>query len=152
MTDIWGTGPDSPVVSGGTYQVKLSSGQAMDDPGSSTARGTQLIVWPATTGANQKWTFTANGDGTYQLKNQASGLCADDSDASTAPGSKIIQWTCNGNANQHWSVVPSGSGYALVNQRSGLAVTAGAAGSGSPLTQQAGTGGSLQSWTFTQAG
>ncbi|WP_052441483.1 RICIN domain-containing protein [Streptacidiphilus anmyonensis] len=139
------------LVSGGTYEI-IQGGKAVDDPGSSTTAGTQLIVWGLHGGTNQRWTFTQNGDGSFQMKNAVSGLCADDSGASSAAGSKIVQWTCTGNNNQRWTVVPSGSGYALVDRASGLALTAGGATDGSPLTQQPDTGSALQTWAFTRVG
>ncbi|MEV4558099.1 RICIN domain-containing protein [Kitasatospora sp. NPDC049285] len=139
------------VVSGGVYQI-LQGGVAVDDPGSSTTPGTQLIVWGTHTGTNQRWTFTQSGDGSFEIRNLLSGLCADDSGGSTAPGSKIVQWTCTGNANQHWSIVPSGSSYALVNKASGLVLTSSGTANGSTLTQQTNTGTSLQTWSFTRVG
>lgn len=150
--EVFTSATGGPIVSGGTYTVQ-QNGRAMDDPAASTTAGTQLIVWGLNGGgANQNWKFTANGDGTYQIRNGASGQCVDDSGASTAAGSKIIQWTCTGNTNQRWSVLPSGSGHTLVNKTSGLVLTAAGTADGSPLTQQANTGGPLQTWNFTKVG
>jgi hypothetical protein len=140
-----------PIISGGIYEV-LQGGQAMDDPGSSNTAGTQLIVWGLHGGNNQRWTFTANSDGTYTIKNVASGLCVDDSGASNAAGSPIVQWTCTGSTNQRWSVVANGSGYDLVSQQSGLVVTASGTANGSTLTQQTNVSSALQMWMFTRVG
>ncbi|WP_406404973.1 alkaline phosphatase family protein [Streptomyces sp. NBC_00879] len=151
ITDVW-TGGSDPVVSGRTYSLRLSSGEAMDDPNSSTAAGTQLVVWDAHGGSNQSWVFTRNSDATYAMKNAASGLCADVSGSSTEAGAEVIQWPCTGNDNQRWSLVARGSGHSLISKHSGLAVTAGAATDGSPLTQTTDSGTSLQTWSLTEVG
>ncbi|SDI36984.1 hexosaminidase [Actinokineospora alba] len=140
----------SPVDSGATYQL-TTSGKAIDVPGSATATGTQLIVWAPHTGNNQRFVTTANGDGTYTLKNVHSGLCVDVNGGSATAGAAIIQWTCTGGANQRWSLVAAAAGgYALVSQASGLAITAATATDGAKLTQQPNTGATLQRWTFTK--
>ena len=144
----------SPVSSGSAYHIVLTGGQVIDDPGSSTAEGTQLIVYSQNNPAssNQEWTFTENSDGSYTIKNDSSGLCMDDSGASDSAGSEIIQWACSGNTNQHWSIVPKGSSYQLVSRQSGLPVTSSGTADLSTLTQQTNTGSSLQQWTFGPIG
>ena len=141
----------SPLVSGSTYEITGAvSGMAVDDPASSTTAGTQLIVWTLHGGNNQRWTATANGDGSYSLRNVVSGLCADVNGGSLSAGAAIIQWTCTGNGNQRFTpVAVAAGGYALVAQSSGLAVTAASATDGALLSQQANTGADNQRWTFT---
>ncbi|MGH3862432.1 MAG: RICIN domain-containing protein [Actinokineospora sp.] len=140
----------SPVDSGATYRI-TTSGKAMDVPGSSTATGTQLIVWAPHTGNNQRFVPTATGDGSYTLKNVHNGLCVDVSGGSTTAGAAIIQWTCTAAANQRFSLVAAAAGgYAVISQASGLAITAAAATDGAKLTQQPNTGATLQRWTFTK--
>jgi len=155
VNDAWtgtsGGGGGGPITSGGTYEI-TQGGQAIDDPGSSTSTGTQMIVWKLHGGNNQRWTFTANSDGSYTVKNVASGLCLDDSGASNSAGSPIVQWTCSGATNQNWSVTANGSSYNLVSKQSGLVVTAAGTANGSTLTQQTSTGGALQLWGFTKVG
>ncbi|HVK20191.1 MAG TPA: family 20 glycosylhydrolase [Actinokineospora sp.] len=148
--EVYAGTTSGPVVSGQTYQIK-ASGLAMDVPGSSTATGTQLIVWSSHTGNNQKFVVTANADATYSVKNVNSNLCLDVSGASSSAGAAIVQWTCSSAANQKWSIVASGTGYALVSQASGLAITAASATNGGLLTQQPNTGTALQRWSFTAA-
>ncbi|HVK24342.1 MAG TPA: family 20 glycosylhydrolase [Actinokineospora sp.] len=139
----------APVESGSTYQIKMSD-LAIDVPASSTATGTQLTVYGAHSGANQKFVVTSVGSGNYTVKNVNSGLCVDVSGASTTAGASIIQWTCTGGTNQKWSIVPTATGFALVSARSGQAITAASASNGGKLTQQPNTGGALQSWTFAK--
>ncbi|MEZ0092187.1 family 20 glycosylhydrolase [Streptacidiphilus sp. EB129] len=127
-----------------------TSGQALDDPASSTTAGTQLITWGLHGGANQQWTFTEQADGSYTLVNQASGLCADVSGGSTAAGAQVIQWTCTGNSNQHWTLTAlAGGGYAIASLNSGLLLSTASTGNGALVTQQPDTGSALQHWTIT---
>ncbi|MEV4556801.1 alpha-galactosidase [Kitasatospora sp. NPDC049285] len=144
-----GTAPAAPVVSGGVYRI-TAAGQAVDDPNFATAAGTPLIGWHVNGGDNQKWTLTANGDGTWAVRNLSSGLCADVSWVSVSPGAAVVQWTCTGAVNQRWIITPSGSGYALTSANSGLVLTAASTADNAPLTQQADTSSTTQSWTFTR--
>lgn len=149
--EIRATGVPAPLPSNGDYEIVQGS-LAVDDPGSSTTPGTQLVVYGLHGGNNQRWTFTDNGDGTYTIKNVASGLCIDDAGASTSPGGKIVQYTCTGNTNQRWSLVGSSSGYSLVSKQSGLVISAAGTASNSVLTQETNTDSALQRWTLTKVG
>lgn len=141
----------APIVSGAAYEI-LQAGQAVDDPGSSTRAGTQLIVWREQGSSNQRWIVTAVGDGTFTIKNRRSGLCIDDADSSTSAGTRIIQWRCTGARNQRWRLAASGLGYTLTDQRSQLVITAAGRVNGSALTQQPNTNAALQKWTLTNVG
>src|SRR5258708_5481439 len=133
----------------GTHTI-TTSGQALDDPGSSTATGTQLITWGLHGGANQQWTFTQQADGSYTLVDGTTGLCADVSGGSTTAGAQVIQWTCSGNSNQHWNVTPlAGGGYTIASVKSGLLLTTASTANGALVTQQANTNSALQHWTIT---
>jgi hexosaminidase len=132
----------------GTHTV-TTGGQALDDPASSTATGTQLITWVLHGGSNQQWTFTQQSDGSYQLTNGASGLCMDVTGSSTAAGAAVIQWTCTGNANQRWNVKPlPGGGYTIASVNSGLLLTTASTANNAPVTQQPDTGSALQHWSI----
>ena len=133
----------------GTHTV-TTGGQALDDPASSTATGTQLITWSLHGGSNQQWTFTEQADGTFQVTNGASGLCMDVTGSSTAAGAAVIQWTCTGNANQHWSVEPlAGGGYTIASVNSGLLLTTASTANNAPVTQQSASGSALQHWSIS---
>jgi hexosaminidase len=126
-----------------------TGGKALDDPGSSTATGTQLITWTLHGGANQQWTFAQQADGSYTLTNGVSHLCADVNGGSTAAGAKVIQWTCTGGTNQEWTVTPLASGgYTVKSVKSGLLMTTASTSDGALVTQQADTNSALQHWTI----
>ena len=133
----------------GTHTVTTAS-QALDDPGSSTTAGTQLITWVQHGTSNQQWIFAEQADGSYQVTNGSSGLCMDVTGSSTAAGTAVIQWTCTGNANQHWTVKPaSGGGYTIASVASGLLLTTASTSNNALVTQENDTGSALQHWSIS---
>ncbi|GGV29710.1 alpha-galactosidase [Kitasatospora herbaricolor] len=151
MYRVTGTGTaTSPIVSGGVYEIATGTTQAVDVPNSSTSANTQLITWAWHNSANQKWTLTANGDGSYQMKNINSGLCADVRGGATTAGTAVIQYGCHTGDNQKWLPVSSGGGYQLIGKGSNLALTTASTTSGAVLTQESATGTPNQTWTFTK--
>src|SRR5262249_52087259 len=108
-------------VADGTYELfNENSGKVLDDPGSSTADGTQMIQWTDNQGANQQWQLHSVGSGYYQIINVSSGKLLDDQGAGTALGTAITQNTATSGDDQLWSLVASGSYYKIVNKHSGL--------------------------------
>jgi hexosaminidase len=138
--------PPGAIDSGGTYQL-TTGGEAMDVPGSATSTGTQLVIWAAHTGDNQRFVLTQNADGSYTMRNVHSGLCVDVNGGSAEAGAAVIQWTCHGGANQNWLI----TGDSVTSQSSGLAITAASSTDGALLTQQQpNTGTPTQHWTLTK--
>ncbi len=137
----------APVLTG-THTLAVG-GKALDVPGHSTVKGTRLVTWTANGGANQSWTFTAQPDGSYELRNVESGLCADVDGGATTAGAAIIQWTCTGGANQHWKAARQADGtYAFAAVHSGLLLTTTSTSDGAAVTQQAASGAALQHWSL----
>ncbi|KRE48751.1 hypothetical protein ASG81_05995 [Paenibacillus sp. Soil522] len=73
--------------------------------GTGTANGTNLQIWAYTGGANQKWKFLNNGDGTYQLSNSNSNKVLDVNGSGTTNGTNVQIWTSNSNLGQKWKLV-----------------------------------------------
>lgn len=140
----------TPVASTGALdgiRTISSGGKSIDNPNHSTTAGTQLVIWTSNTGANQKWQFTRQADGSYEVKNVESGMCADVDGGSVAAGAKIIQWTCSGGTNQRWTAAVQSDGtYTLTSVKSGLLLTATASTNGTGLTQQAVSASAVQKW------
>ena len=133
----------------GTHSV-TASGKNLDDPGSSTTAGTQLITWTPNGGTNQNWVFTQQSEGSYQIANALSNLCMDVSGGSSSAGAQVIQWTCNGQNNQRWTVTAlSGGGYTVASKSSGLLLTTASTSDGAPVSQQTNTNSALQHWTIS---
>lgn len=90
---------DTPGQSGWTRSlVGKQSGKCLDDPDSSTANGTQVVIWGGCHGGvNEQWTYTSS----KQL--QVMGKCLDAA-PNAAAGTRLQLWDCNGGANQRWTV------------------------------------------------
>ncbi|HEX3685384.1 MAG TPA: RICIN domain-containing protein [Bryobacteraceae bacterium] len=137
------------VLENGTYTVSNSAATLVwDDPAFSSSLGTNVELYQANGGANQKWTFTSVGNGYYTITNDSNGLVLDDPGFNTASGTKLVQWSLNGGNNQHWLVTSSGSGFVISNQYSGLAVDASADTQKTDIVQATATGSTNQLWSI----
>jgi lysophospholipase L1-like esterase len=118
--------------------VGTGSGRCLDVPGSSTANGTQPIIWDCSGAANQRWTSV----GTTL---QSLGKCLDSPTGATA-GTKVQLWDCSGAANQQWTFASDGT---VRNGQSGLCldVSGAATANGSPVILWTCTAGANQRWT-----
>lgn len=101
-------GPISPGID---YQITAKhSGRVLDAPGMQTANGTRLQQYDWNGGANQRWLFTPNADGTFTIIGKQSGRAVDA--ALPATSSSVVQlWDSNGGAQQHWRLVPVEYGF-----------------------------------------
>ena len=134
-------------LANGTYTVTNSAATLVwDDPAFSGSLGTNVQLYQANGGANQKWTFTSVGNGYYTITNDSNGLVLDDPAFSTTPGTKLVQWSLNGGNNQHWLVTSSGNGFVITNQYSGLAVDASADTQKTDIVEATANGSSNQTW------
>lgn len=71
-------------------------------------------------GDNQRWEFTENNDGTYQLKAVHSGKCLA---IRGSNNSNVVQKNCDGNAQQQWEITSVGNDYhSVINFASGEAL------------------------------
>ncbi len=142
-----GTGIGGTTPANGTYTLtNAGSGLVWDDPGSSTASGTNVDVSSATGNANQKWIFTGLGGGYYEIVNAASGLSLNDPGSSKTAGTSLIQYGYGGTSNEAWLLTPSGSGFVITGKASGLAVDPGANTPSSDLQQEPASGTPAQEW------
>jgi len=121
-----------------TTLVSAASGRCLDVPRSSTANGTQPVIWDCHGGANQRW--TASG-----ATVQALGKCLDAPIGATA-GAKVQLWDCNGGTNQQWT---AGSDGTLRGVASGLCldVDRNLTANGTAVLLWTCTGAANQRWT-----
>ncbi|WP_329200088.1 MULTISPECIES: family 20 glycosylhydrolase [unclassified Streptomyces] len=132
----------------GGARTLTAAGKALDDPGSSTASGTQLITWAPHGGANQQWRLDPAGDGSYTLVNGASTLCADV--PGSGAGAAVVQATCTGGDSQRWQLTALGAGgYSVANKKSALLLTTASGTDGAPVTQQPVQSSPYQQWQIT---
>jgi hypothetical protein len=74
-----------------------------------------IIQWDCnTTDAWQNWTFVYDGNGLYQLQNQADGYCLDADADNAGTGGSMVQWTCNpSDAFQQFYITNTGDGLSI---------------------------------------
>jgi alpha-galactosidase len=73
-------------------------GKCLDAP-LSAVPGNDVTLFDCNGGANQQWTFSADGS----IRDLDSGLCLDVTGNSTGNGTPVQLWTCTGAANQRWA-------------------------------------------------
>ena len=141
--------------------TNVYSGKALDDPGGSTANGTQIIQYQLNGGLNQKWELIQLYNGNYVIFNDASGKVLDDPGGSTANGTQIIQYQLHGGLNQQWKlvhlygpVVGDTERYEIINVASGKALDdpGGSMANGTPIIQYQLHGGFNQQWRIHEEG
>ncbi|MEU0414545.1 RICIN domain-containing protein [Streptomyces griseorubiginosus] len=109
--------------------VAQHSGLCLENPGQSTADGTQYRQNTCGSGQEQVFDFhpVAGTTDTYTVVNHYSGKCLDISQLSTADGAAVQQWTCLNGANQRFTLRPvtalgNSHDYQLVAVHSGKCV------------------------------
>jgi hypothetical protein len=147
------SGGSSTLIPNGTYIITaVNSGQAIDDPDSSTTDGEDMQLYTVNDGANQQWKVTNLGNNVITLTNGSSGQLLDVSGDSKTAGALVDQWPGNGQTNQEWNVISVGSGiYELTSVNSGLAldVVGGGTTNGTGIDQWTYGGNTWQQWKFT---
>lgn len=104
----------------------------LDVSGQSTANGTNIGIWTANGGANQRWTFRPLAysasrtveNGTYYIAGSSdTGIVLDIAGQSTSTDANVGFWTSNRGTNQQFKITYNGNGYyTIVGMGSGLAV------------------------------
>ena len=136
---------------GGTHViVSQQNGIAVDNDSSrGSGQGTTagVIRWGLNNGQAQRWSFTPNSDGTWNIISQYSWQALDDGNTA-ANGAQIVQWPWTRGPNQRWWVdqQPDGS-YRIWNQASGGVLdNSSSSQNGYPLVQWGWNGGPQQRW------
>jgi hypothetical protein len=137
-------------IPNGTYTVtSVSSGLAIDDPGSSGTAGKDMQMYTLNSGANQQWKVDNISTNVITLTNVSSGQLLEVAGASKSGAALIDQEPANGQTNQQWNVISLGNGaYELTNVNSGLALDIAGGGTGPGIDQWTYQGDSWQQWKF----
>lgn len=143
----------SATVNNGTYFIRMAShpGAVMDVSSGSYADGANVQIWQNNDSGAQKWNFSRNGDGSYNIVNAASGKALDVKDAAVSSGTNIQQWSRNGSAAQRWYIDYVPGGFKLSSALNGafvIDVSGGNAANGSNVALFASNDSSAQRFTF----
>ena len=128
--------------------VARHSGKVADVRGG-TANGTQVVQWPWSGSAHQRWTFASTGDGYFTVRGVGSGRLLEIGGLSRAEGGAAGIWDAADAPQQQWALTPTGDGHHfLTNRLSGLAldVSGGLTDDGTALDQRTYTAAARQQW------
>lgn len=106
-------------IAGSHTVVSKLSGVAVDNAGL-TDNSTGIVQWGVSNSQNQKWNFTQNEDGSWNIISQSSWKALDVPNSNVANGVQPVQWPANRNANQRWRVEAQADGsYRIWSQLAG---------------------------------
>lgn len=143
----------SATIDNGTYFIRMASraGSVLDVSGGSHSDGANVQIWQNNDSGAQKWNFSRNGDGSYNIVNAASGKALDVKDAATSSGTNIQQWSRNGSAAQRWYIEYVSGGFRLssaLNTAFVIDVSGGNAANGTNVALYASNDSKAQRFTF----
>ena len=157
--DPGGGTPDGDTISEGVYDIRnVSSTLAVTVGSAGTSAGSNIVQENYTSEDHQHFEAVNVGSSSYRLDNVNSGMPMEAGDGSEWDYGNVQQWSETGDPWQHWSFeevdVDSdvGTVYRLINDHSGLALTAGDESAGSSLYQLAYDGLDGQHWALSSQG
>ncbi|MET8760780.1 trypsin-like serine protease [Lentzea sp. NPDC004782] len=87
--------------------VGVRSGQCIDQDYTDGQPHQRMLVFPCSSGANQKWDVEWTSANTVRLHNLLSGACLDQDYTDGQPHSSALAFLCHNEGNQQWQVVPN---------------------------------------------
>jgi arabinogalactan endo-1,4-beta-galactosidase len=123
------------------YVINQGDGLQADLGNGSAGAGASIIQQPKSfTNLSQRWTFAAQADGTWTVRNAATSLCFD------ASAVALVQNPCSGSTTQEWTLSPSTNGYyTIANKSSGSSIDVSSTAPGVALDLSAPGGAAAQS-------
>jgi len=96
----------------GTFAIQSSknTGYVLDIANGSTKSGANTQLYKSNGTEAQQFTFDANSDGTYTIRNVKSGMVLDVKGGSTADKANIQQYKPNGTDAQKWKIIENDDG------------------------------------------
>ncbi|OGX82096.1 hypothetical protein BEN49_02785 [Hymenobacter coccineus] len=94
----------------GVHTIVSKLGNMAVDNAGLTDNGTGIVQWGAGNNQNQKWNFTQNEDGSWNIISQQSWQALDVPNSNVVNGTQPVQWPSNRAANQRWWVEAQADG------------------------------------------
>ena len=143
----------SATIANGTYFIRMAphASSVLDVSGGSHSDGANVQIWQNNDSGAQKWNFSRNGDGSYNIVNAASGKALDVKDAAVSSVTNIQQWSRNGSAAQRWYIEYVSGGFRLssaLNSAFVIDVSGGNATNGTNVALYASNDSKAQRFTF----
>lgn len=163
--EIWteNTSPAQRFSLSSTYPIKdgcffiefaIDEAQVVDVSGKSTKSGGNVISYANNKGANQKWYFQRQSDGTYKIVNAYSELPLSVAGSSASSGTNVQQSANSSSAAQRWNLVYNHDGtFSIVNALNPsvvLSVAGGTPGNSANVNVQSDAGDDGQRFVFEQ--
>ncbi|MDR3606672.1 MAG: RICIN domain-containing protein [Oligoflexia bacterium] len=139
---------------GTTTFINSNSGLCMAVRASGTANGTPLQQSSCNGTPAQKFVLTSASGGFSLVSSLGSSslpLCVDVPDASTSAGALMQIYSCNSTRAQSFSMAPAQTVRPLINENSGLCLTAPDSNERTQMVQKACDGTTAQQWSFEAA-
>jgi beta-N-acetylglucosaminidase len=99
-----------------TISSSITASRSLDIPAASTANGARVQLWDNNATPAQRFQVSANGDGSYTIKNVNSGLALDVRYANASNGAVVWQYTANGTDAQRWYITNEGNGFKIASK------------------------------------
>ena len=114
------TGSASIFDSSKTYKIiNYGSALSLDVQGNRRDNGTNILQYPFSGNANQKWYLQKEGD-YYIIKSASSGKVLSIQDSANWDGANVYQWDYYGAESQKWEIYPATNNtYKIINHNSG---------------------------------
>lgn len=145
---------DSSIVNGAVYKlVNQNNNLVLDNAGSGSPAGTEVIQWNDLGLDTQWWRMNYTVGGLFKATNVNTNLVLDDPNGSTTPGAFVQLWNDNGLDTQQWKFAYQGSGfYTVRNQHSQLMLdnAGGGAVPGTRVIQWSENGLDTQKWKLVR--
>lgn len=102
-------------IPNGSYYINVRSkiSSSVDIPGASTANSTAIQLYAGNGSNAQRFKFTQQSDGSYEIVNVNSGKALDVRNAAAGNNAVVQQYSANGSKAQRWFIRDSGVGYYL---------------------------------------
>lgn len=139
------TQPDN---TGGSHTIVSKQNGITIDNASLSGNGTGVVLWGPNGGLGQKWLFTQNEDGSWNIISQYSWKALDVPAGATANDLQMVQWTPTRDVNQRWWVDQQSDGsYKIWSKATNSALdNSSSSVNGYKLTQWTWNGGTQQRW------
>lgn len=143
-------------VPNGTYYINtsLKDSSSVEIPGGSTTNGAVTKLYGYNNTKAQRFTFTKQSDGSYEIRNANSGKVLDVSGGNAGAGATVQQYVSNGTKAQRWILRDAGSGYYIQSALGNyvLDVAGGSSANGTQVRLWSPNGSDAQTFILPSAG
>lgn len=137
-------------IGGLHYIVNQKTGLLIDNGNTGATEGATVMQWGYNGNQNQRWQFSQNSDGTWNILSMTSFKAIDCPNGKTDDNLAMVQWSRNRDQNQRWVMEKQTDGSYLIQNAASGKYLDGASNStnGASLIQWSKNGQSQQRWVL----